>query len=258
MHHPGSRLRWAGLKRFADGSLGGHTAAMHEPFSDDPDENGMLRLTAVEEELARASLEMGGTVAIHAIGDLACTRVLDLFEKLVGEGIAGHRLRLEHASVLTAGDIGRLARLGVIASVQPAFMASETRWLEKRVGPDRLLRTYPLGSLESAGVALAGGSDCPVEPPDPWAGIALARDRAGIVPAEALSAESAFRLFTSGGALALGEPEPLAAGSPADFLIVDRDPVTSTPDEVRATKVIDTWIGGEPVAVDRSIPTWNE
>ena len=258
MRQPGSKLRWAGLKRFADGSLGGHTAAMHKPFSDDPDETGMLRLTAIDEELARVCLDLGGTVAIHAIGDLASTRVLDVFEKFVGEGVAGHRMRLEHASVLTPADIGRLAELGVIASVQPAFLASETTWLESRVGPERLARTYAFSSLESAGVALAGGSDCPVEPPDPWAGIALARDRAGIVPEEGLSAESAFRLFTSGGAQALGEPEPLAVGSPADFLVVDRDPVTATPDEVRATEVIDTWIAGEPVPVDRSVSTWND
>lgn len=258
MGEPGSKLRWAGLKRFADGSLGGHTAAMHEPFSDDPGETGMLRLTAIDEELAGVCLEMGGTVAIHAIGDLASTRVLDLFERLVQRGVAGYRMRLEHASVLTREDIGRLAALGVIASVQPAFMGSETTWLENRVGPERLATTYALASLEAAGVALAGGSDCPVEPPDPWAGIALARDRAGIVPEEGLSAESAFRLFTSGSALALGEPEPLAVGSPADLLIVDRDPVMSTPDEVRATEVIETWIAGEPVSVDRSVSTWNE
>jgi predicted amidohydrolase YtcJ len=254
----GTNLTWAGLKRFGDGSFGGHTAAMHEPFTDQPDERGTLRLTETDESLARACLDMGGSIAIHAIGDLACTRVIDLFETFVDEGIAGHRLRLEHASVLTSSDVGRLARLGIIASVQPAFMASETGWLEKRLGPERLLRTYPLATLESAGVALAGGSDCPVEPPNPWAGIALARDRAGIVPEEGLSPESAFRLFTSGGARALGEPIPLSDGSPADFLVVDRDPVAATPDEVRQTEVIGTWIDGELVAVDRSAITWAE
>jgi predicted amidohydrolase YtcJ len=251
-------LRWAGLKRFGDGSLGGHTAAMHEPFTDQPGESGTLRITDLDEALARTCLAMGGTVAIHAIGDLANTAVIDIFEKFVGEGAAGERLRLEHASVLTLTDIDRLARLGVIVSVQPAFMASETEWLEKRVGGDRMARTYPLASLESAGVALAGGSDCPVEPPDPWAGMALARDRAGIVPAEGLSAESAFRLFTSGSAAALGEAEPLVVGSPADYLVIDRDPVIATPDEVRAVEVIRTAISGRPVEVDRTKPTWSE
>ena len=258
IRHAGTNLRWAGVKRFGDGSLGGHTAAMHEPFADAPDERGTLRLTALDEELARTSLNAGGSVAIHAIGDLACGAVIDLFEQLVAEGIEAKRLRLEHASVLTRDDVARLGRIGIIASVQPAFMASETTWLEKRLGPDRLHRTYPLASLEAAGVPLAGGSDCPVEPPDPWAGIALARDRAGIFPSEGLSAESAFRLFTSGAAFALGEPEPLAVGSPADFVVVDRDPVTSTPDEIRATQVIDTWVGGETVPVDRSVPVWTD
>ena len=253
MKRAGPNLTWAGLKRFGDGSLGGHTAAMHEPFADDLDQSGTLRLSAADEVLSRACLDMGGAVAIHAIGDRACTEVIDLFERFIDEGIPGHRLRLEHASVLTDRDIARLGRLGITTSVQPAFMASETNWLEKRVGPERLLRTYPLASLE-----LAGGSDCPVESPDPWAGMALARDRADIVPDEGLSAASAFRLFTSGGAAALGEPVPLALGSPADFLIVDRDPVTSSPDEVRRTEVIDTWINGELVSVDRTIPTWTD
>ncbi len=258
IRHAGQRLRWAGVKRFGDGSLGGHTAAMHEPFADAPGERGTLRLAALDEKLARTSLEAGGSVAIHAIGDLACGAVIDLYEQLITEGTEPKRLRLEHASVLTRKDVARLGRLGIIASVQPAFMASETTWLEKRLGPDRLRRTYPLASLEAAGVPLAGGSDCPVEPPDPWAGIALARDRAGIFPPEGLSAESALRLFTSGAAFALGEPEPLAVGSPADFVVVDRDPVTSTPDEIRATRVIDTWVGGETVAVDRSVRVWTE
>ena len=252
------RLRWAGVKRFADGSLGGHTAAMHEPFTDQPATTGTLRLTERDRELAEASLRMGGGVAVHAIGDLAGSRVLDLFGALVAGGASGRLLRIEHASVLTNNDVDRMAALGVSASVQPAFLGSETGWLEKRVGPSRLGRTYPLASMERAGISLAGGSDSPVEPPDPWAGMALARDRAGIVPVEGLSARSAFRLFTSGAAVSLGEPEPLAAGSPADFVVVDRDPVLADPDELRATGVIDTWVAGARVEVDRSAPAWTE
>jgi hypothetical protein len=258
LDNAGPLLRWAGLKRFGDGSLGGHTAAMYEPFSDMAGETGTLRLSEIDEELARGCIDLGGTVAIHAIGDRAVSGVLDLFETLVAEGVAGRRLRVEHASVLTERDMARCARLGIIASVQPAFMGSETGWLERRVGAERLTRTYPLASLETAGVLLAGGSDCPVEPPNPWAGMALARDRAGINPDEGLSADSAFRLFTSGAAAALGESEPLAVGSPADYLVVDRDPLTATPDELRETKVIGTWISGREISVDRTAPTWTE
>lgn len=255
---PGTNVRWAGLKRFGDGSLGGHTAAMHRPFADRPGDTGTLRLTPLDEALARTSIELGGGVAVHAIGDRACSEVVGLFERLVASGADGSRLRIEHASVIAPGDIARLARLDAVASVQPAFMASEHGWLEKRVGAERLADTYPFASFEARGVTLAGGSDCPVEPPNPWHGMAAARDRAGIHPPEALSAQSAFRMFTSGGAAALGEPAPLSIGSPADFVVVDRDPVTATPDQLRSTEVIDTWVGGVTVPVDRSASTWVE
>jgi len=254
----GGRVRWAGLKQFADGSLGGHTAAMHEPFADQPDAVGTLRLTAAHADLARACVGAGGSVALHAIGDLACGRVIDLFAELIDEGADPSRLRLEHASVLTRRDITRLADLGVIACVQPAFIGSETEWLEKRLGPQRLALAYPFETMRRAGVRLAGGSDCPVEPPDPWAGMALARDRAGLVPQEGLPADAALGLFTDDAAFALGEPTPLAIGNPADIAVVDRDPVVVDPNELRATRVLATWVHGAEVEVDRSLPTWTD
>lgn len=247
------RLRWAGLKRFADGSLGGHTAAMLEPFSDAPGEMGTLRLNDLDAELSRACFEMGGAVAIHAIGDLACRRVIDLFEDL---GAPAGRCRIEHASVIDSIDIARMARLGIAGCVQPAFLGSEAHWLEHRVGGRRLRSTYPFASLEAAGVTLAAGSDSPVEPPDPWSGIALAHDRAAVVPDEALAADRALALYTSGAANVLGEPTPLAVGSPADLIVVDRDPTTSSPDEVRATQVHYVLVGGEAVEIDPSLPNW--
>jgi predicted amidohydrolase YtcJ len=254
----GSRLRWLGLKMFADGSFGGHTAAMYETYSDLAGEYGTLRLTESDERLARTALEMGGSVAVHAIGDRAAGVVLDMFERLVGEGIDPRRLRIEHASVLSKSDIDRLGSLGVSACVQPAFIGSETSWIEDRIGPDRLARTYAFASLERAGAYLAGSSDCPVEPPHPLRGIALARDRDGLVPGESLSPERALALFTTGAARSLGEPVPLSIGSPADVVALDRDPVTSTPDEVRGALVIETWVDGEPVEVDRNAPVWSD
>ena len=252
----GDRLRWIGLKLFADGSLGGHTAAMHDPFADAPDEIGTMRLTDNDLELADAALDLGGMVAIHAIGDRANTAVLDYFASLVAGGVDPKRLRLEHASVLTAEDVERIGRLRIIASVQPAFIGSETTWLAGRVGDGRLALTYPFASLLAAGATLAGGSDSPVESPDPFAGMALARDRAGLVVEESLDAAAAMRLFTYGGCAALAEPPPLAVGSAADFVVVDRDPLQATPDELRKTAVVATIVDGEEVPVDRSHPVW--
>jgi predicted amidohydrolase YtcJ len=246
-------LRWAGLKRFADGSLGGHTAAMIEPFADAPGRRGTLRLGDVDAELARRCVDMGGSVAIHAIGDLACREVIDLFETLPAPP---GRLRVEHASVIRPDDIARMAGRAIIGCVQPAFLGSEAGWVGHRVGPDRLRFTYPFASMEAAGVTLAAGSDAPVEPPDPWAGMALARDRAGVVPQEALSAERALALYTAGAAAALGEPAPLAVGSPADLIVVDRDPVTASPSRLRRTKVHHAFIDGGEIELDHRLPNW--
>ena len=250
----GDRVRWAGYKGFADGSLGGHTAAMHSPFSDRPDEFGTMRLDASDRLLAEASLRMGGMVALHAIGDRANGAVVDLYEDLVTAGAPPGRLRIEHASVLDRADIDRIARLGMVVSVQPAFLGSEFEWIADRVGSDRIVSTYPFASLDHAGVPMCGGSDSPVESPDPWEGMALARDRAGVTKSEGLLPDRALSLFTDGAAAALGEPLPLSPGSPADIVAVDRDPVASDPDQLRGTIVFETWVQGERVVVDRTRP----
>jgi hypothetical protein len=133
--------------------------------------------------------------------------------------------------------------------VQPAFLGSEFEWIADRVGADRIVSTYPFGSLDSAGVPMCGGSDSPVESPNPWAGMALARDRAGVMRAEGLLPDRALSLFTDGAAVALGEPLPLAPTSPADVVVVDRDPITSDPDELRNTVVHATWVRGRRVDI---------
>jgi predicted amidohydrolase YtcJ len=253
----GPNLRFLGLKAFSDGSLGGHTAAMNAPFADRTDTRGMVRLDPVwARGMADAALGMGGMVAIHAIGDHANGMVLDVFEQLIADGADPARLRVEHASVLDESLVQRFAAGGVTASVQPAFLASETEWLEKRVGAERMRWTYPLRTLRDAGVPLAGGSDCPVEPPHPLWGIAAARDRAGLVPEESLTATEALALFTDWAAAALDEPAPLAPGSPADFTVLDRDPATATPDELRGARIVDTWVGGHPVDVPADAVVW--
>lgn len=255
LNRAGPRLRWLGLKRFADGSLGGHTAAMHEPFAD-VDTTGTLRLTELDEELARHALTRGGFVAIHAIGDRAVDEVLDLFERLIGEGFDARRMRVEHVSVISETQRDRLVRLGVTACVQPAFLASESAWVLGRVGSDREGWVYPFESMRRLGIPLAGSSDSPVEPPHPLWGMAAAIDRAGVVISEGMSQGEALRMFTAGGASALAEPPPLAIGSPADLTVLSVNPLESDADEIRTAMVLETIVDGDPVEVDRSLPTW--
>lgn len=189
-------IRFVGYKDFIDGSLGGHTAAMYEPFADRSDTKGTVRYRHDHTvEMGQTSLDLGGSVAIHAIGDRANDLALDVHEELIEGGADPALLRVEHASILTDASIDRMARLGVTASIQPAFLASEASWLEKRLGADRMSRAYPFRSLLEAGVPLLGGSDSPVELPDPETGIDAAVSRHGVNPEERLTREQAEALF---------------------------------------------------------------
>jgi len=251
----GPRLRWLGVKRFADGSLGGHTAAMSDPFAD-VDTLGTYRLTDVDTDLARSSLSLGGIVAIHAIGDRAVDGVLDVFAGLLRRGAAATDLRMEHLSVISPTQIERFAELGITASVQPAFLASESQWLERRVGAGRMEWVYPFRSINESGIPLAGSSDCPVEPPNPLWGMAAAMDRYGINQDERITGLEALAMFTMGAARALREPIPLATGSPADLVILDVNPQTASASSIHNATILETYVEGEPVQVDRSKPTW--
>jgi len=257
LNRAGRRVSFAGLKVFADGSLGGQTAAMDEPYADGPDHTGTLRFDArTVDPVARAAIDLGGGVAIHAIGDRANRTVLDYMASLRNDH-SDALLRVEHASVLGEGDIGRFADIDVIASVQPAFMASETDWLERRLGSARLTRTYPFRSLTDAGTVLAGGSDCPVEPPDPLMGMAAARDRCGIIPDQAVTGTEALAMFTDGVTAALGLPQPLALGARAHLTLLDQDPVAVPADGLRTTRIVSTWIDGDSVPIDPNALVWS-
>ncbi|NND84052.1 MAG: amidohydrolase family protein [Acidimicrobiia bacterium] len=245
----GGPVRFAGVKMFSDGSFGGHTAALRNPY-DDTGTTGTMRLPAAHRELARRALDLGGRVAIHAIGDFAVGTVLDVFTGLVDGGVDPSLLRVEHASLMDDADRVRFAEIGAIASMQPAFLPSDGPWLPTRLG-DRIRDVFAHQSALDAGITVAGGSDCPVEQPSPLWGMAAARDRRGIVPEEEVSAGDALGLFTDGAAAALGEPPPLSGGSPAHLTILEDDPVTASPGDLPTLGVRAVWVRGhesEPVA----------
>ena len=193
-------VRFHGWKDFSDGSLGGHTAALYEPYSDRPETRGnVLHDHERAMLMGQLSASHGGVVAIHAIGDRANDLVLGTMADMIRAGVEAERLRIEHASVLAGPTIERMAHLGVTASVQPAFLASEETWLEKRLGPDRMHRAYPFRSLTEAGVTMLGGSDSPVELPDPQIGIRAAVMRHGINSGEAVTRDQAEAMFSRQG-----------------------------------------------------------
>jgi hypothetical protein len=217
-------VRFLGWKEFADGALGARTAFLHEPFSDEPDNYGVPRLNARSARLmARVCLDLDATIAIHAIGDAANEAVLDLYQDLIDEGAPPSSMRIEHASMLNADARQRMARLGVTASVQPSFITSETDWLADRVGT-RISDTYPLGEMERAGIRLLGGSDCPVEDPNPWPAMVAATTRG-------LSTESAYRLYGP----------PVAVGDRADLIETSTDQISAE------TMVISAYRAGQRV-----------
>ena len=195
-------------------------------------------------------------VAIHAIGDRAVTGVLDVFDHLIADGADPADLRMEHVSVIDPAQIERFAAMGVSACVQPAFLASESDWVADRVGIDRESWLYPFRSMHEAGIPLIGSSDCPVEPPHPLWGMAAAIDRHGVSPSEALAPRDALAMFTTAAARSLREPDPLVAGSAGDLVVIDVDPLSAPAGEIRDATILDTYVGGVAVDVDRSLPAW--
>ncbi|HEX4693201.1 amidohydrolase [Sphingomonas sp.] len=255
----GGKLRMAGVKLFADGALGSRGAWLLKPYSDAPSQSGAGFMTddVLQNLMVRASMD-GWQVAVHAIGDKANRQVLDAIDAIKDTYKGDRRWRIEHAQIVDPADLPRFATLHVIASMQPTHATSDMKMAEARLGADRLNGAYAWATMLRNGVPLAFGSDYPVESPDPWAGWAAAFTRqdasgepfGGWRPQERVTREQAWWAFTEGGAYA-GFAEDkfgrLAVGQAADFIIVDRDPLLSSPTDLRATKVEETWVGGYKV-----------
>jgi predicted amidohydrolase YtcJ len=238
-------LRIGPVKAFADGTLGSRTASLLEPFADAG--RGEALLSADElRDLAGRSADAGLELAVHAIGDAANRAVLDALEA-TRERWAPRRLRprIEHAQLLHADDLARFAALGVTASMQPSHAPSDRLVAEAAWGA-RCASAYALGSLAAGGAPLCFGSDAPIEPLDPLAGVQAAATR-DWPASEALSVELALDGFWSGAAHARQAERRLGRllpGYAADLVVLERDPVTCPPGEIGEIGVVATMAGG--------------
>jgi len=254
-------FRLFAVKAYADGALGSRGAALLAPYSDDPGNTGLLRTTPdTLELLARACLEHGYQMCVHAIGDRANRIVLDAFEHAAKAGakpvdLRERRFRIEHAQVLAPEDLPRFSDLGVIASMQPTHCTSDMPWAPTRLGSARIEGAYAWRKLLDSGARLALGSDFPVEDPNPLLGVYAAvttqdlkgKPKDGYRPSQKLTIWEALRGFTSDAAYAafaegeLGLAEP---GYRADLAVFNHDFTAILPHEIPNVRCTMTMVGG--------------
>jgi predicted amidohydrolase YtcJ len=267
--HPASdsMLRTGMLKGFMDGSLGSHTAALIDPYSDDPNNSGLPRYDAPQlNDMARERVLAGFQVGFHAIGDKGVEMALDAFaeaeksarEKKVqaANGGGDYRLRIEHAQVVTPIEIVKFRDLKVIASMQPSHLLTDMRWAETRLGPKRAAHSYAWAEFLRHDVSLAFGTDYPVEPISPFPGLYAATTRTSqsgkqvYFPEQKISIDQAIAAYTTGSAFAeFAEKEKglMVPGMLADFVVLDRDITAVVPQKLLETKVLLTVVGGKTV-----------
>jgi len=252
-------LRLSALKVFADGSLGSRTADMFEPYDDEPRNNG-LEVTSNEKlrQLIADSTAGGWSVAIHALGDRANSRVLDALEAHWHEwSRLGLRPRIEHAQLLAPTDIPRMGAMGVTASMQPIHCTSDMLMAERHWG-SRCSGAYAWRSVLDGGAVVAFGSDAPYDDPSVMKGLfaAVTRQRedgtpsGGWYPEQCLSAPEAVYAYTMGAAYASGEERikgSLRVGKQADMVVLSQDIFDLPADDLLNTDVVATVIAGEVV-----------
>ena len=255
------------LKGFMDGSLGSKTAALLEPYSDDPQNSGLPQYDAAKlKAMTKERLLAGYQIGFHAIGDKGVQMALDAFaeaEKAAKEakvkavdGGSDYRLRIEHTQVTTPQQILRFKELKIIASMQPSHLLTDMNWAESRLGAKRAEHSYAWADFLRHGVLLAFGTDYPVEPVSPFPGLyaALTRmsedGRKTYYPAEKITIEQALAAYTTGAAFAeFAEKQKgnLAPGMLADFIVLDTDITAALPPKILQTKVLRTVVGGKTV-----------
>lgn len=245
------------VKLYMDGALGSRGALLIEPYSDRPQSTGLSllepdRLALLMDRADASQVQL----AMHAIGDLANRRILDVFE--ASDYGSDLRWRIEHTQVLHPDDIARVSKLGLIASMQPSHAIGDLKFAPARLGIQRLYGAYAWQSLLQEGALLVGGSDAPVEVGSPqiefYAAVARkdlqGRSGEGWHPEEALSRTQALTLFTQAPAYAAFQEDRLGTievGKFADFSVFDRDLMTIDEADILQTKAIMTVVHGDIV-----------
>jgi predicted amidohydrolase YtcJ len=243
-------LKLGFLKILADGSLGGHTAALERPYSDRTDTKGMMLYTTEElESLVSKAHKTGLQVGVHAIGDRAVREVVDTYDRVLERlPRRDHRHRIEHASVLNPKLIKRIKRLHLILAVQPHFTVSDF-WTQDRLGRERMRWTYPFKTLFKENIRLASSSDCPVENISPFLGIWAATTRKS-PRQESLTVEEALETYTANAAYASFDEHrrgTIEVGKLADLTVLSGNVLDISPERIRTTRVEMTIVGGKIV-----------
>jgi len=253
------RLRLNGVSLTLDGTLAQHSALLKAPYADDPVNRGLSRLseTQLKNLMSRAAIDHF-QVAIHAAGDAATAEALGAIADLAQTYHGDRRWRIEGSEIVDPADIAQFGAHGVVAAMLPDRIATERATTESRLGAVRVTSAYPWKSVAATGAILAFGSDAPADIPDPFAALATAITRqaadaqpsGGWQPQEKLSRETALAGITTNAAyagFADGHFGRIEVGQRADFLLIDRDPLLASPSDLRATQVLEVWVGGRKV-----------
>ncbi len=246
------------IKLFFDGALGSRGAAFFEPYSDDPDNTGLLRVTPEYiYRISKAALMADMGVNTHCIGIRGNRLCLDSYEKAFKEfPKEDHRFRIEHAQIVRDEDIAKFAELGVVPAMQPTHCTSDMRMVPDRVGMERAKGAYAWRSFLDADRVIPCGSDFPVESNNPMLGIYAAvtrqdpsgRPEGGWFPEQRMSIEEAIKGFTIWAAYGAFQEEVLGSievGKLADLTVLDKDLLTIESKEILTTRALYTIVGGK-------------
>jgi predicted amidohydrolase YtcJ len=255
-------VKIGGLKGYMDGSAGSRTAYFFEPYADSAGYRGLTQNSEQDMRTWIGNADSAGLqIAVHAIGDAANAMLLDIYDSVArAHGARDRRFRDEHAQHLRPQDVARFGRLGVIPSMQPYHAIDDGRWVEARIGPERIKTTYAFRTLLDTHARLAFGTDWTVAPLDPIWGLYAAVTRRtldnknpnGWVPDQRISLAEALQAYTAGTAYAMydeGKWGVLAPRMYADVVVVDRDLFSMPAESLNTAHVTATIVGGKVVYV---------